>query len=267
MQQIVRPVEARVVDEDEDRKLLNDLPELRASSAVARPGRRVPAHAGHWRVHVHAHVLEEEVEEPATRDAIGALNAEMGISVLFGYILRRSILDLFTRECINIHPALLPYNRGAYPNVWSIVDGTPAGVTLHYIDEHVDTGDIIAQREVLVDAADTGGTLYGKLERAAEALFCETWPLVRSGKAPRIPQGSGGTYHRVRDAELIDEIDLDRPYKAGDLINILRARSFPPHRGAYFRDGNRKVYIELSLISEQDAESRRLRREQECPQN
>src|SRR5207248_7068189 len=136
-------------------------------------------------------------------------------------------------------------------NVWSIVDGTPAGVTLHYIDEHVDTGDIIAQREVLVDAADTGGTLYNKLERAAEALFCETWPLVRSGKAPRIPQGSGGTYHRVRDVEAIDEIDLDRPYKAGDLINILRARSFPPHRGAYFRDGNRKVYIEVSLISEQ----------------
>jgi methionyl-tRNA formyltransferase len=207
------------------------------------------------------------LEEPATRDAIGALNAEMGISVLFGYILRRSILDLFTRGCINIHPALLPYNRGAYPNVWSIVDGTPAGVTLHYIDEHVDTGDIIAQREVLVDAADTGGTLYDKLGRAAEALFCETWPLVRSGKAPRIPQGSGGTYHRVRDAELIDEIDLDRPYKAGDLINILRARSFPPHRGAYFRDGNRKVYIELSLISEQGVERRRVGREPECPQN
>src|SRR5688500_18212289 len=83
--------------------------------------------------------------EPDTVEALRALGADMGVAVSFGYLLRPPILDLFPRGCVNLHPALLPYNRGAYPNVWSIVDGTPAGATLHWIDRGVDTGDVIAQ--------------------------------------------------------------------------------------------------------------------------
>jgi methionyl-tRNA formyltransferase len=186
----------------------------------------------------------------SVRGAIGALNAHIGISVLFGLMLRREVLNLFRGGCINLHPSLLPYNRGAYPNVWSIVDQTPAGATLHYIDEGLDTGDIIAQQQVCADGSDTGQTLYERTEIAAEELFRKSWPLIRSGAAPRIPQASAGTFHRVRDTDLIDEIDLERSYKARDLINILRARSFPPYSGAYFRDGDRKVFVNISLTTE-----------------
>src|SRR5205823_2904000 len=157
------------------------------------------------------------------------------LSVLFDYILSGKFLALFPRGCLNLHPALLPYNRGEYPNVWSIVEGTPSGVTLHYIDEGIDTGDIIAQKAVPVDPVDTGETLYRKLEQASVVLFKETWPHVCAGRAPRIPQIlTTGTQHKRRDVETIDEIDLNRSYIAGDLINILRSRTFPPYRGAYF---------------------------------
>jgi methionyl-tRNA formyltransferase len=192
------------------------------------------------------------LRQPDVIEAITSLKPEVGISVLFGYILRRELLDLMPAGCVNIHLAILPYNRGAYPNVWSIVEGTPAGVTLHYVDEGVDTGDIIAQREVAVDPVDTGESLYRKLERTAVDLFKETWPLIRSGRAPRIYQSKGnGTYHSIRGVERIDEIDLDRTYTAGELINIIRARTFPPYPGAYFRRQGRKVYLRLQLLDEE----------------
>lgn len=190
----------------------------------------------------------EQLREPATLQAIEALGAEIAVSVYFGYILKPVFLDLFPKGCINLHPSLLPYNRGAHPNVWSIVEGTPAGVTLHYVDSGIDSGDIIVQREVAVEAVDTGATLYRKLENAACSLFAESWPAVQSGRAPRHPQPRlDGTAHRVKDIRQLDELVLDQTYTARDLINRLRARTFPPFDGCYFLDGGRKIFLDLNL--------------------
>ena len=186
-------------------------------------------------------------------NAIRSLNADIGVSVFFGYILRPNFLEMFPAGVINLHPAYLPYNRGAYPNVWSIVEGTPAGVTLHYIDDGVDTGDIIAQKEILVEPIDTGETLYRKLEKACVDLFKETWPLIRAGQAPRFQQRKDeGTYHRISDVERIDRIDLDRTYTAKQLIDIIRARTFPPYPGAYFEHQGRRIYLRLQLLYEDE---------------
>jgi len=190
----------------------------------------------------------DQLRRPEVIQSILQKKSDIGISVLFGYILRRDLFNSCPAGCINIHPALLPYNRGAFPNVWSIVEGTPAGVTIHYIDEGVDTGDIISQQEVEVEPTDTGATLYRKLEETAVALFERTWPLIRSGRAPRIVQPKkNGTCHRVRDVQSIDEIDVNRTYKGKELIDIIRARTFPPHPGAYIRLSDRKVYLRLQL--------------------
>jgi methionyl-tRNA formyltransferase len=191
-----------------------------------------------------------QLRQPEVIDAIRGLKPEIGISALFGFILRREFLDLLPAGCVNVHTAYLPHNRGAYPNVWSIIDGTPAGATIHYVDEGIDTGDIIAQAEVKVEPTDTGKTLYRKLEKAAVDLFKDTWPLICSGQAPRVPQAGEGTYHRLRDVESIDEIHLDRKYKARELIDLVRARTFPPYPGAYFQAGGRKVYMRLQLLYE-----------------
>lgn len=190
------------------------------------------------------------LREPATLEALRQLRPDAGLSVLFDYILRPELLSLFPRGCLNLHPSLLPFNKGQYPNVWSIVERTPAGATLHYLDEGIDTGDVIAQQEVPVLASDTGETLYRRLEDACVSVFKETWPAWLEGRAPRTSQPAGGTLHRTRDVERIDAIDLDATYRAGDLIDILRARTFPPYRGAYFMNGGRKVYVRVSLEEE-----------------
>ena len=184
---------------------------------------------------------------------ISATRPELGISVMFGHILRREFLSLLPQGCLNLHPAYLPFNRGAHPNVWSIVDGTPAGVTLHYIDEGIDTGDIVSQKKVTVEYTDTGGSLYRKLEAAGIELLRESWPAVRRGNLQRTPQQPGsGTFHKASDLERLDEIDLPKTYKAQDLLNILRARTFAPYRGSFFRHNGRKVYIRLELEEESD---------------
>jgi methionyl-tRNA formyltransferase len=185
--------------------------------------------------------------EPGTREAIRDLGADLALSVLFSHIFDPPFIALFRHGILNLHPALLPYNRGAFPNVWSIVDRTPAGVTLHYVDAGLDTGDVVARREVPVEPVDTGESLYRKLERASLALFAEAWPLIRAGGAPRLPQPPGGTFHRRDDVARIDRIDLDASCRAGDLIDILRARTFLSHDGAYFIVGGRKVHLRLHL--------------------
>ncbi len=188
------------------------------------------------------------LRQPEMVSLLRALDADLGVSVSFGYLLPRRVVETFPAGCINLHTGYLPYNRGVYPNVWSIVEGTPAGVALHYIDEGVDTGDVIARREVAVEPVDTGQSLFVKLEEGALQLFQEIWPLVVSGRAPRTLQSPvEGTSHRVDDVARIDEIDLDRRYRAGDLIDILRARTFPPHSGAFFRVGGRRVFMRLEL--------------------
>ena len=113
------------------------------------------------------------LREPETVAALAALNPDIGVSVLLGYILRRELLDCFPSGCINLHTSFLPWNRGAHPNVWSIVDRTPAGATLHFIDDGIDTGEIIAQSEVPVLAGDTAETLHARIQIAEHLLYPE----------------------------------------------------------------------------------------------
>jgi hypothetical protein len=115
--------------------------------------------------------------------------------ICFGYgrILHRDVLRRVVG--INVHPGYLPYNRGPNPNLWAILDGTPRGVTIHYIDPGVDTGDIIAQRPVPLpeEGVVTLQSTFNQLVEEGVALFAKTWPEIRAGRNQRIRQPDGGT--------------------------------------------------------------------------
>ena len=116
------------------------------------------------------------------------------------------------------------------------------------MDSGIDTGDIIAQKIVPADFTDTGKSLYHKLEGAALELFQENWPKIKNGTHQRTKQPKGGTFHRKMGVENIDRIDLNQNYCARDLINILRARTFPPYEGAFIEIEGRKIFLRLELI-------------------
>lgn len=187
------------------------------------------------------------INDPETIKQIKALEPDVLVSVMFGYILKKEILSVAKYGAVNLHPAYLPFNRGAHPNVWSIIEGTPAGVTLHTIDDGVDTGKILAQEKVKVEPTDTGRSLYGKLEQAAYELLIKTWPKLVKGELAAKSQKSGGSEHRVKDLHKLDEIDLDKKYTGKELINMLRARTFPPYKGAYFKAGGKKILVRVKL--------------------
>ena len=194
-----------------------------------------------------------QLKDPEILRDICALKPDIGISAFFGYILEKDCIDLFPNGCINIHPALLPFNRGKHPNVWSIIERTPSGVTMHYIDAGIDTGAIISQKEVQIEPIDTGETLYRKLEWACIELFQETWPMIVSNQVSSVlPAKETGTHHYARELKKFDELHLDQTYTARELIDIIRARTFPPHAGAYFvADDGSKVYLRLQLQYEE----------------
>ena len=197
------------------------------------------------------------LRQPQVLDRVREARPEIGLSVMFRYLLRAELLQAVPRGVLNLHPGYLPYNRGVNANVWAIVDRTPAGCALHWVDEGIDTGPIVARREVPVEPVDTGASLYRKLEQAALAMFQETWPAVRAGRAPALPQVPGeGSQHGARDLERIDRIDLERTYTARELIDVLRARTFPPYRGAYFEYRGRRVYLRLDLAPEPEEPDR-----------
>ena len=190
----------------------------------------------------------DTLQQPATIQDLRDLDHDILLSVFFGYIFKADILGIARHGNINLHNGYLPYNRGAYSNVWSIVEETPAGATLHFMDTGIDTGAIIAQRQTPVDFDDTGETLYHKISADCVRLFSETWPAIRTRSIrPQPQQKRKGTAHRVADVQRIDEIDLDQTYTARELINILRARTFPPHEGAYCIVDGQKYSLNISI--------------------
>jgi methionyl-tRNA formyltransferase len=187
------------------------------------------------RIAADAAAVVVEAAELATAECQERLRAsepEWGFSAGFGYILRRAVFGIPARGTLNVHTSLLPWNRGAHPNVWTIVDETPAGVSMHWIDDGVDTGDLLAQREVPYGWTDTGRTLQTRLLDAAETLVRDTWPPSTSQLTTRRPQPPGGSVHRVADLASLDFLDVDAQMPVRRVLSILRARTYPPHRSA-----------------------------------
>lgn len=197
-------------------------------------------------------------EGPALRQAdtvqrIREWNPQIIVGAFWGYILKPEVIDIPPLGCINMHPGYLPYNRGMNPNVWPIVERTPAGVTIHYVDAGIDTGDIIARREVPILPTDTGGTLYDRTLVEIVELFKEIWPAIRNGAAPRITQESHlATHHRAVDVDALDHLDLDAPTTARDILNRIRARSYQDRTYAYFEEDGKRIYVSVTLSESRD---------------
>lgn len=138
-------------------------------------------------------------EAPLDSDSKCLYNIDFIISYGYQHILKEDVLDKFSNKAINLHISLLPWNMGADPNLWSFLEDTPKGVTIHYLDYGIDTGDILAQQEVNYVPEDTLRTSYERLSKTIEELFRRVWPNIRSGKQKSISQPKGGSYHRLSD--------------------------------------------------------------------
>lgn len=142
------------------------------------------------------------ITEKVTDQDIICIDPEFIISYNYRSIIKKPIIDRYNNSIINLHISLLPWNRGAHPNFWSFWDNTPKGITIHYMDEGIDTGDIIAQKELFFDDGETLKSTYEILHKEIQQLFIDNWTSIKSHQNKRITQKGKGTYHSTKDIEL-----------------------------------------------------------------
>ena len=123
------------------------------------------------------------------------------VSYGFRWLLPEEVFTFPPLGTVNAHISYLPWNRGADPNFWSHAEGTPKGVSLHYIDKGIDTGAVVARETVSFGKDDTLRTSYNSLHERMRALLETWWPAIRAGQAPRMAQEPGGTLHLKKDLE------------------------------------------------------------------
>ena len=177
---------------------------------------------------------------------ISTLQPDLILSLYYRRLLSRALLAIPRLGGINLHGSLLPRYRGRAPVNWVLVNGeTHTGVTLHYMTEQADAGDIIAQRRVDIAFEDTALTLFEKVAQAALELFRETFPLIKAGVAPRIPQDPAqATYFGGRTPD-DGRIEWHRP--ARGLYNLIRAVTIP-YPGAFTFLDSKKLYVWSSRL-------------------
>jgi len=187
---------------------------------------------------------------------IKQLEPDIVISSGFEHKVPKEIIEVPENGIINLHPSYLPYNRGSHPHIWSLIEGTPAGVSLHYMVESIDEGPIIDKKEVRVEPQDTARTLYDRLTRQMVELFKNNWQDIVDNNIEAQDQNlDEGTTHYLRELEDLCELKMGENIKIGDFLERLRALSYPPYRTAYFERYGRKYYVEINITPEDEFEN------------
>lgn len=129
----------------------------------------------------------------------GLVEHDWIISYGYRHLFGEAIIDHMAGKMINLHISYLPWNKGADPVFWSIIEGTPAGVTIHRIDQGIDTGPVVARERVEGCGNQTVQSYIELHHREIQSLFKEVWPIMET--LVPIPQVAMGSYHRTRDKE------------------------------------------------------------------
>jgi methionyl-tRNA formyltransferase len=125
------------------------------------------------------------------------------VSDRYQFLIKQDVIDIMQGKIINLHPSYLPWNKGYHSNFWSIYDKTTKGVSIHYVDEGIDTGDIAIQKKVSFNEKDTLKTTYQKLRVSIVELFFYNWIDIKNNNTQRIKQISEGSIHYKKELDAL----------------------------------------------------------------
>lgn len=189
-------------------------------------------------------------------DSVRCNQLQLALSVNFMHRIGSQFLRAFPFGCINLHPSLLPYNRGTWPELWSIIEGTPGGVSLHYMDEGLDSGPVIDQTEVYVHSFDTGATLCTRIEDAGIALVRRNWAALCNGHASSFEQTFKTPIRSDNERLRLEQLDLLHVATLREHLNTLRALTLEPFiRGGWYidRDTGERIRVTVKFEIEDPA--------------
>ena len=174
------------------------------------------------------------------KDTLIQLNPDLFCVVAYGKILPKDILEIPKLGSVNVHASLLPKYRGAAPIQWAVLNGEKTtGVTTMFMDEGMDTGDIILKQEVEIGENETTGELWERLSKIGGRLLIETVNKIEKGIAPREKQGNDFTLAPMLKKE-ISKIDWENK-TAQEIKN--QVRGLNPIMGAYTTYNGKKIKI------------------------
>ena len=211
------------------------------SGKIAKPPVKITAEENNILV-IQLDKLKEQYEE------IIALDPDLIVTCAYGQILPKELLEYPKYGCINVHASLLPKLRGGAPIHRSIINGeTKTGITIMYMAEGMDDGDIITQSEVEITDNDTASTLHDKLSMLGSHLLIETLPSILDGTNKRISQDSSLVTFAPIITKEDEKIDFSKTSK--EVYNQIRGlNSFP---GAYFMLDGKRFKVWESIVGEE----------------
>ena len=168
------------------------------------------------------------------------LNPDIICVVAYGKILPKEVLEIPKLGCINVHGSLLPKYRGAAPIQWAVLNGDKeTGITTMYMDEGMDTGDMILKEKVTIGEDETTGELWNRLSKIGGELLVKTLKEIEKGSAPREKQGDNFTVAPMLDKKMA-KIDWENK-SAREIKNLVRGLN--PIMGAYSFLNGKKIKI------------------------
>lgn len=173
-------------------------------------------------------------------DEIRTLEPDVIVVVAYGQILPRTVLEIPKIACLNLHASLLPRWRGAAPIQAAIGAGyRETGITVMYMNEGLDTGDILLQRTVDILPNDTGGSLHDRLAQIAPEILLESLVMLAKGIAPRIPQDNSLATYAPKLKREDGRIDWSEPAETIER----KIRAFNPWPGAFMKADEQNLKI------------------------
>lgn len=159
-----------------------------------------------------------KIKTPESVEKLKKFEADIFVVAAFGQILSKEILDMPKYGCVNIHASLLPKYRGAAPIQWAVIDGEEeTGVTIQQMNEGVDTGDILSQEIVKLDAKETGASLFDKLAVCGAQLIVKTLEEIEKGTIVPVKQDDSKSTHAKMLDKSLGKIDWSK-----DAVSIER---------------------------------------------
>ena len=173
-------------------------------------------------------------------EQIRALAPDAIVVMAYGQILPKDVLEIPRKACLNLHASLLPRHRGASPIQAAIVAGDgETGITVIYMAEGLDTGDMLLQRNIDISPDDTGDTLHDRLAQIAPEALRESLRLLAAGNAPRIAQNNALATYAPKLKRHDGKIDWTESVE----IIERKIRAFNPWPGAFTMLGEKKLKI------------------------
>ncbi len=180
------------------------------------------------------------LREGAVRDTIRELAPELIVVVAYGRILPPEVLSIPPKGCINLHVSLLPKYRGGAPVQWAVLNGDrQTGVTIMYLDEGLDTGDILRVAPLEIGEDETSGELFERVTALGAQTLLRAIDDIAAGTAQRTPQNHAEATAAPPLTKEMAQFSFDAP--ARKLHNLVRGMN--PWPAAYFLCGGKKVKV------------------------